>query len=323
MSDAGVFTISLDTELAWGTFDHGGHRRHERAYRATPAVVERLCALFERYDVPATWAFVAHLFEDCGETHARIDEVDREMPCVRGVDERLWYAPGLLDTVRNCTVEQDVGLHGYTHLVVDEHARSTVDRELAAAVAAAARHDVDPVSFVYPRNRIAYVDLLADHGFEVYRGVDARWYERTGVPSAVRRSLRFADEALSVAPPVVEPHEREGVVCVPGSQVFRPDHAAWGLTPDGTQVTRARKGLDRAAATGGVFHLWWHPFNFGRDPDRLVPKLERILSYADDLRTSGRLELRSLRSIASEHRAGRWETKPSVTNRHADNGVTT
>lgn len=40
--DKGVFTISLDTELAWGTFNQGNVDRHEKAYRNTPEVIDRL-----------------------------------------------------------------------------------------------------------------------------------------------------------------------------------------------------------------------------------------------------------------------------------------
>jgi len=316
----GVFTISLDTELGWGSFDKGSLDRHETAYRNTPAVVDRLCTLFDRYDVSATWAFVAHLFDDCGGAHPDLEAASEwygQLPCMRDADRTLWYAPDLFETVRECSPPQEVGLHGYSHLVFADHDRATADRELAAAVEAAARHGVDPVSFVFPRNRIAHASLLADHDFEVYRGVNDRWYERPGVPERGRKPLRFAAEALATTPPVVTPVERDGVVCVPGSQVFRPDHGGWGLTPDGTQVTRATKGLERAATTGGVFHLWCHPFNLARNPADLLAKFGTILERAAALRADGRLDVAPLRAVAADYRGGRWDgtestpTKPS------------
>ncbi len=314
MTDAGVFTVSLDTELAWGSFDKGGVDRYGDAYRQTPAVVDRLCGLFDAYEVPATWAFVAHLFAGCeghgGDASGSGDD-DRadwlaSAPCSTGVDRSLWYAPDLLETVRACETTQDVGLHGYSHLVFTEHSRAAAAAELRDALAAAQDVGLDPSSFVYPRNEVAHVDLLADAGIDVYRGVDDRWYERAPLGPACK-PLRFFDEAAVRPPPAVTPTERDGVVCVPGSQVFRPERGAWARTPAGSQARRARKGLDRAVETGGVFHLWWHPFNLAGDVDYHLSALEDILTYVDTLRADDDLELMSMTDVADAYRDGRWQ----------------
>jgi hypothetical protein len=101
----GVFTLSLDTELAWGSFDRGGVDRYGAAYRRTPDAVDHLCDLLDRFEVPATWAFVGHLLERCDREHAaetaRLREWLARAPCTNGVDESLWYAPALLDRVRS------------------------------------------------------------------------------------------------------------------------------------------------------------------------------------------------------------------------------
>lgn len=306
--DPGVFTISLDTELAWGSFDKGGVRRYGAAYRETPDLVERLCGLFERYDVPATWAFVAHLFEECADHDAAPSERATwlaDAPCSTGVERSLWYAPELLSTVRGCATPQEVGLHGYSHLVFDQHTRQAARAELDDALAVARANGLEPSAFVFPRNGSAHLDLLADRGFAVVRGRDARWYERARL-GAARKPLRLLDEAARLSPPVVTPVEREGIVVVPGSQIFRPDRGPWGLTPAATPVVRARKGLDRAAKTGRVFHLWFHPFNMASDPDHHLGLFEQILSYADELRETGRLEIRPLSGVARAFRDGRW-----------------
>jgi len=310
----GVFTISLDTELAWGSFDSGGIERYGPAYRETPAVVDGLCELFDRHDVAATWAVVAHLFADC-DGHDRSEGSRREWldraPCQRGVDRRLWYAPELFETVRNCPTDQEVGLHGYSHLIFDEHSRAAAEAELAAAVEAADTVGLDPASFVYPRNAVAHRDLLADYGIGVYRGVDARWYERR-LPATGRKPLRYLDEATRLTPPAVTPIERDGVVSVPGSQVFRPDRGPWAYTPDGSQAARARKGLDRAVETGGVFHLWFHPFNLAGEREHHLSLLEGVLEHAGGLRDAEKLEIMTLTDVAGAYREGRWHDTTRV-----------
>jgi hypothetical protein len=37
--------------------------------------------------------------------------------------------------------------------------------------------------------------------------------------------------------------------------------------------------MTRAAKTGGLYHLWWHPHNFGYHPDACLKELEEILQH--------------------------------------------
>jgi len=298
--DKGVFTISLDTELAWGTFDKGNVERYEEAYRNTPEVIDRLCDLFDEYEIPATWAVVSHLLEDCDGDHADrtspdfewVDDWFSELPCASGMDKDLWYAPWLVDRIQDCETKQEIGLHGSTHMQLGAEgcSRQQAEEEVGAAVETLRSLGVEPKSFVFPRNDIGHLDVLREHGIEAYRGVDARWYERAAVPSAVKPPLRFADEAVRGTPPVVEPIERDGIVEIPGSQVFRPSHDGWQYTPGESSVARAKKGLRRAARTGSVFHLWFHPFNLGHEPERDLKRLESVLATVEKFETDGRLE---------------------------------
>lgn len=297
--DTGVFTISLDTELAWGTFDKGNVERYEEAYRNTPEVIDRLCDLFDEYEIPATWAIVSHLLEDCDGDHSDrtspdfewIDDWLAELPCATGMDQELWYAPWLLDRIQECETEQEIGLHGSTHMQLgaDGCSRQHAEEEIRAAVETLRMKGVEPKSFVFPRNDIGHVDVLCEFGIEVYRGVDARWYERDYVPNGVKPLIRFADEAARGTPPIVEPVERDGIVEIAGSQVLRPSHNGWQYVPGKSSVARAKKGLRRAAETGGVFHLWFHPFNLGHKPRRDLPQFESILEAASKLVQDGEL----------------------------------
>ena len=310
--DTGVFTISLDTELAWGTFDKGNIEQYEAAYRNTPQVIDRLCELFDEYEIPATWAVVSHLLEECDGDHsdrtspdfAWVDDWFDQLPCASGIDEDLWYAPWLIEKIQDCQTEQEIGLHGSTHMQLgaDGCLRQHADEEIGAAVETLRSHGVEPTSFVFPRNDVGHVDVLREHGLEVYRGVDARWYERASVLSAVKPPLRFADEAIRGTPPVVEPVNRDGIVEIPGSQVFRPSHDGWQYTPGESSVVRAKKGLRRAAHTGGVFHLWFHPFNLGHKPDRDLARLEAVLTAAAELAAEGELVCRQLANAVSRKR---------------------
>lgn len=312
----GVFTMSLDTELAWGSFDSVGIDARADAFWKTEDVIVQLCELFDRYEVSATWGVVAHLLEDCTGTRRCLDRPNpgvpwvtewyRAIPCASSVDRELWYAPEIIDTIQSCSTQQEVGLHGDTHLVLGASSRSAAGAEIRAAVETLNRVGISPESFIFPRNSIAHVDLLRENGLVTYRGRDARLYEKRGLPEPSRKLFRFAEELVKATPPTVVPKDSEGLVEIPGSQVFRPKHGGWQWTPSHSQSNRAIKGLDRAAETGTIFHLWFHPFNLALAPERLLGELERILSYAGKLREDGALDVLPMRDAAAEYREGRW-----------------
>jgi peptidoglycan/xylan/chitin deacetylase (PgdA/CDA1 family) len=307
--NSGVFTLSLDTELAWGTFDANRIERYEAAYRRTPEVIDRLCALLDEYRVPATWAVVSHLLVDCGGDHAErtppefswVDDWFGSLPCSSGLDRDLWYAPWLIDRIRSCKTDHEIGLHGATHMQLGAEgcSRRNARAELEMAVATLREFGVHPESFVFPRNDVGHLDVLAECGLRVYRGVDARWYEQPPTPDAVKPPLRFIDEATRRTPPVVEPTVDGDLVNVPGSQPFRPRWGGWKYTPPGSSAARAERGLRRAARTGKVFHLWFHPFNLAGNPDAEFRRLERVLETASELVADGSLVVRPMRDAAS------------------------
>src|SRR6476469_6594494 len=60
----GVFTLSLDFELIWGTLDLFGPERFRAACERERGLIQRLLDLFVEFDVSATWCVLGHLFLD-------------------------------------------------------------------------------------------------------------------------------------------------------------------------------------------------------------------------------------------------------------------
>ena len=309
-SGQGTVVISLDTEMAWGTFDTpDGLEKYEEAYRRTPEIVRELCSLFEEYDISATWAVVAHLFEDCDGHHdfptvdfEWIDDWYGSLPCQTGVDRDLWYAPEILDTIQSCSVEQEIGLHGYSHLILGDSncPRHAAEYELNSAMAVLEQYGVKPSSFVFPRNKIGHRDVLADAGIEVCRGRDDVWFEQWHMPRLFRKPFRFANEALSRTPPAVAPQKQDGLVEVRGSQAFRPFHSGWQFTPEWTRVSRAKKGIDWAVNTGKVFHMHFHPFDCAVGNQEVLSKLSKVLKYVAEKCGENKLKVKTLSEIKRE-----------------------
>ncbi|WP_159904798.1 polysaccharide deacetylase family protein [Salinirussus salinus] len=321
MSDesSGALVVSLDTELVWGMFDTGPV--DPVRYAGTRSVIRNLLDLFDRYQIPVTWALVTHLLIDCRGSEPNeqsySDSCERDnrnvaLPCQQEMDPELWYEPRVLNWLENARMDHDIGSHTHTHLVFSESTREDARVDIEQSMAVAKRYNIDLSSFVYPRNEIDHQDLLSDVGFEVYRGINSRWHERLQMPTTLRKGARFAEETIQWTPPTVLPRTESGLVEVPGSQVFRPYHGGWQYTPVHSQRTRAIAGLNRAAQTGRIFHLWFHPFNFARNSGQLLNALEATLAHAEHLRDDDRLDVLTMRQVAEAYRNGRWERQASL-----------
>lgn len=314
--DRGVFTISLDFELIWGTLDLFGPDRFGEACRVEREAVVRLLDLFVEYEVPATWCVQGHLFlERCGvENGTKHPEIVRPSHswCRHdwfehdpGGDERTapnFFARSLIEKILACPVPQEVGCHTFSHVIMGDAgcSRATAESELRACVELARGMGVEPRSFAFPRNRVGHLDVLREHDFTCYRGPDPNWYEGSRWPPAVRRLGHLWDVLTVAEPPVVRPVREGGLWNIPGSMIYFPMHGLRRYVPMRWRVGRARKGLDAARREKATFHLWFHPTNLSFEIDAMFSGLREILDYAAELRGRGEIVFKSMRDLVPD-----------------------
>jgi peptidoglycan/xylan/chitin deacetylase (PgdA/CDA1 family) len=280
---AGSLCISIDLELAWGTWDKPSADVHVRCAERERDIVGRLVAMFESHDVSATWAIVGRLLDRDAERSGEI-----------------WYAPDLVDKIRGARVEQDIGSHGYAHIYFGSASRDDLRADLEAARDIHGRHGLPFTSFVFPRNQVAHLDLLRAVGIRVFRSVDLGWHiaVRRRLGAVAGRVANLADKMLPVPPAVVEPIEHDGLVELPSSMLLLARNGLRRAVHPAAIVAKAELGLSRACR-GGTFHLWFHPSNFYYDTDRQLETLEKIIRRAAHLRDRGQLSIRPMNTFAS------------------------
>lgn len=331
--DRGVFTLSLDFELIWGTVDLFGTEGFRAACEIERAeVVDRLLDLFVEFEVRASWCVVGHLFLDrcraeggvkhpeiVPPTHAwRRGEWFADDPCADESSAPLFYGRSLVEKIRACEVPQEIGSHSFSHVVFGDAgcSRESAASDVAACVRAARDAGLEVRSFVFPRNRVGHLDVLREHGFVCYRGPEPAWYERPRWSAAVKRLGHLTDVLLATTPPVVFPeHAGGGLWNVPASMVYFPMHGPRRHVPVSLRVRRARRGLEAAVKRRGVFHLWLHPTNLACETEAMFRGLRRILERVRALRQCRAIEVlpmievaerangRSDESVASDERA--------------------
>jgi peptidoglycan/xylan/chitin deacetylase (PgdA/CDA1 family) len=315
--DRGVFTISLDFELIWGTLDRGVDTFREACELEREVVVDRLLALLAEFEISATWCTLGHLFlESCAPrdgrkhpeivppTHEGITDWFEHDPCGSEQSDPIFYGKTLVDRVLACPVPQEIGSHSFSHPRFSEPgcSRETADTELAECVRLARERGLELRSFAFPRNRVGHLDVLREHGFTAYRGPDPAWYEGGRWPRPVKRLGHLADVVLARRPPVGLPQEvRPGLWNIPGSMIFFPMHGRRRHIPLSRRVIRAVKGLDAAAEQRRIFHLWFHPTNLAVETDAMFNGLRQILERAAALRSEGSILIASMGEVVKAH----------------------
>lgn len=308
---AGVYVMSLDTELAWGSMHRGSYDGHEKEYARTRGVIDDLLGLLEQFEIRATWAVVGHLFlAGCqpvnGRKHPEIerpgyswfkgDWFDRDP--ATGMDrDPWWYGPDIIEKVLRCRVPQEIACHNFSHAIVGDsgYSAAAFASELDACQQLAGGHALTLRSFVFPRNAVGHLDELAARGYLAFRGVEPSWAWHAG---PLARAARFVDAFLPFGAPVSAPVFESGLWNIPASYNYL-HRSGWGrLVPVRVRAMRSLGGLHRAARDHAVFHLWTHPFNLASDPKGLLGGLRVIFHEVKALRESGLIRDMTMAGLA-------------------------
>ena len=320
----GTFAISLDFELMWGVRDHaskadyGAHVLGER--EAVPAMLD----LFERSGIHATWATVGFLLcEGRDELLARAPE-ERPSYANAGLsnysyidetggserEDPYYFAPSMARQIISCP-HQELSTHTWSHYYCLEEGQ-TDDQfraDLKTAVTQLRDWQVDCRSIVFPRNQYArrHLRICAEEGLSVFRGTEESWMYRSGngeSQSLLRRAARLADTYVPLSGDNATPPLMGGpIIDIPSSRFLRPFNRQLKRA-DGLRLARIVNAMRHAAATGGVFHLWWHPHNFGADTAENIAFLKRVIHAYHRLADEFGMASANMAEIAANPSAG-------------------
>ena len=306
----GTFVVSLDFELHWGVRDHRTVADYRDNLLGVRRVIPALLALFSEFGVRATWATVGFLFFETIEEllaaipgelpryanrnldpYAALNEVGRDE-----AEDPFHFAPTLIRQIQ-ATAGQEIATHTFSHYYAGAPGPSleSFRADIRAAKSAGQRFGIEIKSVVFPRNQVSmpHIRICAGEGLIAYRGVESDPYVAAG-NSPVDRAKRFADAYVNLSGPccgVPRKLASLGIVSVPQSRFLRPCSRRRGFL-DALRLRRILSSMTFAAENQLVFHLWWHPHNFGVNTDLNVSFLRAILEHYQALQQ--RLEFQSL-----------------------------
>jgi len=320
-----IFTLSLDFELFWGVRDNHRaqlyHRNIMGARHAIPAILD----LFSQYQIRATWAAVGLLFFD-----NKVDLLN-SLPSIkpRYTNENLspyttiqsigdsedkdpyHYGLSLIKKIKN-TPGQEVATHTFSHYYCLEpgHTVAAFQADLSAAIAAAKLNNIEIKSLVFPRNQFnpECLAICEKYGITSYRGNEncilyaAR---NKGSESKLRRFARLVDTYFNLSGHhsfKLDDHH-ENILNVKASRFLRPySKKLRYLEP--LKLKRIKKSMSYTTKSNGIYHLWWHPHNFGVYTKENLNLLESILEHYNNLSQDYNMQCLTMSEIADRFQQG-------------------
>ncbi|SDC70420.1 polysaccharide deacetylase family protein [Niabella drilacis] len=298
----GSFIISLDFELWWGVRDSKTQDTYGTNVKNVKNVIPALLNLFKKYNIRATFATVGFLFlrekEDFlrmlpakvpNYTNSRLSPYHDHFTFLAepfDTDE-YYYGASLLDTIRRHP-EQEIASHTFSHYYCLEDGQTLEDfqEDLQMAQSVAQSDGLILTSLVFPRNQFndAYLSVCTALGFTCVRGNEKSWIyqvknsDHTNYP---RKILKLLDSYVNLSGHncySISDVTRAVPVNLPASRFLRPySKKLRFLEP--LKITRIKNSMTHAAKNNLVFHLWWHPHNFGTNLKNNMASLEQLLQH--------------------------------------------
>lgn len=315
----GAFVISLDFELLWGVRDKRTIADYGANIRGAREAVPALLDLFAERDIGCTWATVGLLFFATNKTMLaavparKPDYADPRISSYHylaevGADEErdpYYYGLSLIRRILG-HASQEIGTHTFSHFYCLEEGGSAeaFRADLGAAMATAAGLGIRFASIVFPRNQVcpAHLSVCHEFGLRAFRGNERVWFHRARrdrEQNLLVRGCRLADSYL----PLVGSHDQEpalvgGMVDVPASRFLRP--VSKNATLERLRLWRITSAMEAAARRRRLFHLWWHPHNFGVDLQENLAFLRNVLDHFRILQDRYGMRSMTMAAVADE-----------------------
>lgn len=171
--------------------------------------------LFNAYEIPVTFALRGQLLE---------------------------INDSIITKLRDSSIKYDIASHGYYHMTYGNLFKHEAETELNLLSNAMKRFDLNPESFVFPKNNVSHLDLLEKYGYKCYRGSggfpkDDMYIERNGRLFNVHPSL-----------------------CIDKS----------------SNPLFIKKIIDISISKKLPFHIWFHLWSLGDSKESIIKKINNF-----------------------------------------------
>ena len=286
----------------------------------TRQIVPIMLEKFAAANIQATWATVGMLFAENEEEWRAYSP--KFLPSYRnrnysayewvkshGIRPEVHFAPDLIRQIIE-TPGQELGSHTYAHYYTLMRGQSPEQfREDLKSTQRISKYKfgISLESLVFPRNHIneLYLEICLEEGYSYVRGNPQNWFwQETQHENLSKKIFRSADCFFQVGTKTsysledVKQFEREPVI-IPASRILRPQQQ-YNLVMNRSRMHRIKGEMERAAKDKEVYHLWWHPHNFGADPESSLAELDELITHYNKLHSEYGMESMNMRNVGQQ-----------------------
>ncbi len=301
LKNKGFLIISFDFELYWGVRDTKSLDNYEENILGEHNIIPKILRLFSKNNIHATWATVGFLF--CKDTKELIRTLPNKKPSYKNkklspyehvknmvfsqTEEKLYYAPSIIKLIAS-SPHQEIGTHTFSHYFCLEKGQTSNEfaEDLKCAKKVAKKYKITLKSLVFPRNQVNrdYLSICAKEGIIAYRGTESSWlYSARSSEEEffLRRLLRLFDAYINISGHNC--HSLNNInsnlpLNIPSSRFLRPYSKRLKFL-EWIRLHRILADMTYAAKKGLIYHLWWHPHNFGINQEKNLLFLKKILDH--------------------------------------------
>lgn len=303
----GYFIVSLDFELFWGLFDVKKLNDYEINLRNVRQVIPKLISLAEKYDIKLNFAAIGFLFAKNKQELLQalpvkkptyINQKFNPYNLLENIgdnenEDPFHYGNSLIKLIQE-SGKHEIASHTFSHYYVNESGQNIeqFEEDLKAAITIAKKNKIDLKSIVFPRNQIndAYLDVCKKHGIICYRGTEKHWmfdtHNTKTLEKPAHKAFRLLDAYINLSGhntnAIPENLDLTSIINIPSSKFLRPYNKSLKLI-EPMRISRIKKGMTHAAKNKEIYHIWWHPHNFGKNMDNNFKNLEQIFKHFKSL----------------------------------------
>jgi Polysaccharide deacetylase len=324
MFSKGLFCISLDFELHWGGVEKRSLPAYNKYFYNTREVIPQILDLFTQFNIHTTWATVGMLFHESADSllkntpqllptynngHLSTYNYINEHPLgTSEMDDPFHFAPSLIQLILS-TPNQELASHTFSHYYCNEPGQNATQfrEDLKAAQRVAQNFGVTLSSLVFPRNqfREEYLKICFEEGVSSVRSNPGNWFwdiNNDAKDTLPKKIFRTADAYVPLSKTCFSLNElsfsKDFPISIPASRFLRPYSSKEYFLHD-LKITRICAEMELAAKENKVYHLWWHPHNFGGNPLQNILGLKKILNTYKRLQLEYEMQSANMAEIAS------------------------
>jgi peptidoglycan/xylan/chitin deacetylase (PgdA/CDA1 family) len=324
MFSKGLFCISLDFELHWGGVEKRSLPAYNKYFLSTREVIPQILELFTQYNIHTSWATVGILFHDSADSFLKnaptskpsyindnlstYNYIDKNPLGYSELEDPFHFAPSLIQLILSAP-NQELASHTFSHYYCNEPGQtaSQFREDLKAAQRVAQNFGVVLKSLVFPRNqfRDEYLKICFEEGITSVRSNPADWFwdiNNDALDTLPKKIFRTADAYLPLSKTCFSLNDlnskKDFPLSIPASRFLRP-YSPKEYFLHKLKINRICAEMELAAKENKVYHLWWHPHNFGGNPLQNILGLKKILNTYKRLQIDYGMQSANMAEIAT------------------------